>query len=197
MHFKLLDSAYAKIFIAGVVAFLGIASGIYVGFAFSDNSSIGKKQFLSQKSSSDDFSMSLTPGDYFPGESFLDQSGAVHQFSEIFAGKNSILIFTLLGCGPCDKLLGGIRERMIPYLIPSAQVIFAVDSKQKETMQEYRDKLEGFILVAVDMDHWKNYYDMPIWPTMIGIDETVTILHIHFGFDNAIDIELAERFFED
>jgi len=195
MHFRWLHSTYAKILIGGVVAFVGIASGVYVGFAFSGNGSKDQKFSPSSRNSSADFALKIVPGEAFPIESYHDNTGATHNFDVLLGGKNTILIFTLWGCGPCNDLLQDTREKMISHLIPGTQVVIVTDGNQPDIPPEYTHLVKGLTIISVDMAHWDTFYGLSIWPTIIGIDSSGIIRHIQITYAREIDHELAEYFF--
>ncbi len=194
---RILSSTYTKIVFGAIVAFIGVAGGMYVG-----NAVTGRKPTHDppkpETAQSDVPSPYLTivPGDLFPFESYMDRDGNTGNFEQLLNDKNSLLLFVSLSCPPCFDLLEYTKKSMLSRLRPGVQVIACFDTKLSPIPEEYAGLLKSVKVVFYDGKQWESRYHMVVWPTIVGVDDSGFIRHIQFGYDGAIEHELVAYFYK-
>ena len=190
----LLHSFYAKMIFAAVVGFLGIASGIYVGYAIVEEKSPPRAPVL-QSEVNEPF-VTLDPGDLFPFEEYSDVAGKSGNFDSLLRGRNSLLLFVTFDCGPCIDFLKFWKLRMKDRLLSDVHVILCLSRRRGGIPPEYAGLVAGMQVVYYDEELWRERYHLVFWPMVVGVDTSGFVHHIQYGFEDFLDFELIEYFFQ-
>lgn len=78
---------------------------------------------------------------------------------------------------------------------PNVQVIALLPDNKRAIPPEYEGLFQGMRVFIHGLRLWQDTYHHVFWPTIIGVDGSNFVTHVQYGFDNAIDYQLAERFF--
>ncbi len=193
---KLLESIYFKMLFGAVIAFAGIAGGIYVGFALVDKSpqEIGVSRLAPTGDHEVQPWVEFDIGDLFPLDDYFELDGSVAGFEQLLQGKKTVLIFTSFGCEPCLKLLQTWGRDVAPKLADNVQVIVCATRDADAVPDEYRPLLEKAKLIYYDERYYRDKYHMAFFPTVVGVDASGFVQHIQFGFDGTIDYEIMDYF---
>jgi len=185
-------SIYFKIVFAAVLGFLGIAAGIYVGFAIVGESH--RPAVHRPNSAHEGLYLNFELGDLFPLENYTEANGQQSNFEQLLQGHESVLIFVVFGCEPCRDLLNYWDAELAPILRPDVQVVVCADKNHPNISEEYQPLLDDKRLIFVDRDLFSDKYHLTVWPTVIAIDHYGFVLHIQLGFGASIDQYIIDLF---
>ena len=193
---NILENFYVKVLFGVLLAFLGVAGGIYVGFALVDRS--GDPTATPMGDMPDEQGhryLVFDVGDLFPEENCRLGDGSQANFAQLLKGQKSILIFSSFGCEPCRRLLRSWKEGVRPKLRSDVQVIVCAPYRMDAAVpEEYRDLLEGTQLVYFDERYFADYYDLTTFPTIVAVDGSGFVHHIQYGFGGAVDYEIMDHY---
>ncbi len=193
---KLLESIYVKMLFGAIIAFAGVAGGIYVGFALVDKSPM--ETGVSRPATTGDNEvqpwLEFNDGDLFPLDDYFELDGSVAGFEQLLQGKKTVLIFTSFGCEPCSNLLKTWARDVAPKLTADVQVVVCATRDADGVPDEYRPLLEKAKLIYYDERYYRDKYHLAFFPTVIGVDASGFVQHIQFGFDGTIDYEIMDYF---
>ena len=200
-----LHSTYTKITFAVVLGFVGITAGIYVGNALvlprtepAQEATVSdlEEPDVSHYNELDARYIDFTTGDLFPLEDYWDSEGNRGNFETLLKDTNTIAIFVSQSCGPCIDLMKFWKLRMQEHLRPNVQAIACMDRERGHLVSAYEGLFDDMTVVYYDGTLWRERYNMDFTPVIIGIDNSGFVQHIQFGFDDYIDFELVDYFFD-
>lgn len=139
--------------------------------------------------------MILAPGDLFPYEPLRYAEGTSGNFEDLLGDQNALLYFVEPHCKPCNNILKFRRDSMRERLLPGVKEIIVIPDSYESIPDEFAGFFEGAKVVYYDRQHWERTYHQVMWPTVVGVDESGFIIHIQYGYENAVDYELVTRFF--
>lgn len=195
---QIVKSIYVKIIFGGVIVFIGIFGGIYVGNAMINKQPESPITILSknnqQENELDAQFVNFNPGDLFPLESYTDNQNQVGNFEDLLQNKSTILLFVSLTCGPCHDLLKFWKHRIKDKVKKNVQVIVCIRNEDGKIPDEFAGLLDGMQVIRFDGSYWKETYDMSFWPTVVSVDYSGFVEHIQFGFENYLDYQIANKY---
>ncbi len=203
---NLFESMYVKVIFIAVTLFIGISSGIYVGYAYigangeavSDNNATTETHGDHSNGEGIDLDeqfVNFGAGDLFPLESYVDKNNNKGNFENLLQNKATIFLFVSLTCTPCHDMLLYWNLNIQDKLNKDVQVVVCLREKDGEVPVEFMGLLENKQLVFFDGDHWSLQYDMAFWPTIIAVDESGFVRKVQLGFENYIHYDIANYFF--
>lgn len=182
-----------KFGLVGIVSFVGVASGIYVGYAYILKKS-GAQVPITPTSAGPASWVNFHDGDAFPLEPFNDTAGKQGNFGDLVIDKNSILLFVTFHCDPCIDELQFYQMTIMSRLRPGVQLIVCIRDDEPVVPPEYAALLHGMTVVYYDFKTWHSGYGLTFWPAVFGVDASGIVIHQQFGFEGSMDHELANYF---
>jgi uncharacterized protein YneF (UPF0154 family) len=192
---RLVKSVYFKILVAAVFAFIGVAGGIYVGFAIVNKKTQGMSNHpvTEEAIKTAGLRLEFDVGDLFPLENYTDIDGQQSNFEQLLQGRESVLIFALFGCEQCRLMLEYWDREVAPDLRPGVQVVVCADKNETEIPESYRHLLDDKHLIFIDRQLFSDKYHFTAWPTVIAVDKYGFVTHIQFGVLLPISQALCKR----
>jgi hypothetical protein len=193
---RFLESVYFKIAFGAVLAFIGVAAGVYVGFGLSGRS-VGQPEGLPL--SQEDFEANadyvrFQQGELFPLEPCREADGNETNFEQVLFRQPTVVLFESMHCGRCRDLLEFWQANLAPVLRPDVQVVACFDRYGPELTEEYAELLAGIRVVFYDEKRFHEEYGLDTFPSIVGIDASGFIQHFQIGFPSAVDRELWKMF---
>jgi len=175
--------------VAGVIATVSIAVGVYVGFT------------QSLQTSGD-----VTP-DSLRNDSYLDigepmPSAIVSligddreaSLSKLLEGRRSLVVFMSGGCGACNTMIRYWNKKLVPKLATDIQIVCVYDQDELEdartALQE--EQLRNAIAVTVDDSFMRENAGIFVMPTTVGVSNGGIIAFIASGMDKRITSEFLD-----
>ncbi|HWR82303.1 MAG TPA: hypothetical protein VN285_03275 [Candidatus Deferrimicrobium sp.] len=189
---SILRSTYAKIIISTILGTIGIAGGIYLGFALTGERP--QTPWSAAPPPEPEFPPEKRPvfeaGDLFPTVDCIDVDGNTTNFERVIDGRPTAFLFVQYGCGPCYELLRFWVEEIDPILIPQAQVVICLPDDAGEPPTPYENLIHGKTVVKYAKNLFQKTYNFVLYPTVVTVDKSGFIQHIQLGFDQTLDIEV-------
>jgi hypothetical protein len=191
---SILSSVYAKIVIGSIVGLIGVAGGIYLGYALTGTSR--------QPSIPSDWPQPLEPdprvqpsfhaGDLFPQVDCLSMEGDTINFSEIIDGRPTAFIFAAPGCEPCYNLIKFWVENIDPILIPNAQLVICWPDTKDDPDAAYSQIMRGKRMVKYSMKLLSEVYNVTLSPTTVVVDNQGFVQHVQSGFGGTLSYRIYQ-----
>ncbi|PWB76082.1 hypothetical protein C3F09_01175 [candidate division GN15 bacterium] len=185
------QTTYCKIVTGAILAFAGIAGGIYTGLALGD-----KPDKMPERTASSEVQpfLAFKVGDLFPLEYYTSITGSTGKFGDLLKDRESIVLMVSLDCPPCQQLLRFWKTNMQSRLKAGVQVVAMVPRATGGIAPEYAGLFDGCTVTFHDREYWTKTYHHVFWPVIVGVDNSGFVTHIQFGFDGTIDFEIVQRF---
>ncbi|MDH3891972.1 MAG: hypothetical protein OEV49_12900 [candidate division Zixibacteria bacterium] len=190
----ILSSVYAKIIIGSILGFVGVAGGIYLGYALTGTSP--------QQRIPADWEMEIEPdprvqpafqaGDLFPPVNCVSMAGDTVNFSEVIDGRPTAFVFAAPGCEPCYNLLKFWVEKVDPMMIPNGQLVICWPDTQDDPDYAYALIMEGKRVVKYSQTLLSDTYNVVLAPTTVVVDNQGFVQHIQLGFGGTLDYQIFE-----
>ena len=192
--FKQLGGSFIlKAAIVTLFVILGVAGGIYLGYAFIEPRVIPVADIDQGPAPTDNMNISFGRGDLFPLENCVTVSGDSVNFETLLMGHPTLLVFASAGCEPCEKFFN-FFSTVESELNRDVQVLVCFADVNPEIPQRYQQVLKNKSIVFVDTNHFLEYYNVNVYPTLVAIDEHGFVVHIQYVPIEWLEREIAERF---
>ncbi|MDF1544838.1 MAG: redoxin family protein [bacterium] len=190
---NILDNYYTKVLITGIIAFVGVCGGVYLGYAF-----VGEKQSESESREQrtvdvGESAMNLAIGDLFPLEDCTLPDGTISNFETLLAGKKTLLIFASVGCPPCTEFFEYF-DAIESDINDDVQVVVSFSDHNPEITDQYQRLTSSYKKVFMNADYFADKYNIVVYPTIVGIDRSGFITHIQYVPTDWLDREIAEQY---
>lgn len=187
MYMGMIQSVYTKILVGAVLVFVGIASGIWVGFALTES-----KRSIPPHSQSNSLQKKLRIylGDIFPLLPIETCEGVVSNFEDILMGHPSVVIFAKPGCSPCEDMFNFWETDVLPLMSDNYERFICIDKADTGSLASYSHLLAEYTCVLVDESVFVAEYGLIAWPTVFTTDRFGFVTHIQAGFDSTVNWEL-------
>lgn len=166
-----LQNQYVKYLLTGVLIFVGISGGIYVGYALTGGQ---KGRFQSEDISPDQGGHDPQPfvkeGDIFPTLPCVLPDSTPSDIKSIIGSGRAVILFSHPGCQPCKDLIEYWRAQVRPNIKKPILFVIAIDYSN----WPYEGDLNGLgevVLVRYDRYEAKRLYNIITMPTLFGIDK--------------------------
>jgi len=180
-----------KYLLFAVIIFLGIASGVYVGYSFvlekNLEPSVAPYEYV-DSFIPEDIKLYVEPGDLFPLEDYINQDKTKNNFELLLKGKKTVLIFASPECEPCSKVIDQFNK-IEDKLLPGSQIVLCYPSEIENVKNEKK-----FKVIYIDTNMFMNMYNLSVYPTIVSVDEHGLIYHIQYYYKKYIDREIIEHF---
>jgi len=190
---KLLSNYYVKVLITGVIAFIGVCGGVYLGYALIGEE---KPQPEPREHRSVDVgpsAMNLSVGDLFPLENCSLPNGDASNFEDILSGQKTLLVFASVGCPPCTEFFEYFKT-IESDIKDDVQVVVSLSNHNPVITDEYQRLMASYTKVFMNADRFADEYNIVVYPTIIGIDQHGFIKHIQYVPTDWLEREIAEEF---
>lgn len=184
-------SFYAKALFVIALGAIGVTAGVKIGYTY----------FLTEKNITfagpprpPASSLSFEAGDLFPWENYVTENNDTGNFEQLLVGdKQSLILFTDLGCPTCLELLAFWKKTVRPELLSDVQEITYLPMIDNPIPDHYRALFEGFTVLYYDT-LWRKKYQMSFTPIIVGVDKHGFVTYRQFGFDGYIEYPIVNRF---
>jgi peroxiredoxin len=141
----------------------------------------------------------LRKGDAFPDLPLVDLEGQPTTTAAVAGGTPSVVIFVSIHCETCTEAVlawsAGARE------VPPGANVFAIADNEREYVRVYAEKTDfPFPLYCDEAGRFGDEFDVTVYPTAVGVDETGRIAFVRHGFEHGYtlaraieDLGVAER----
>jgi hypothetical protein len=178
-----------KALVAGVIIFVGVTGGSYVGSKLRSNASHG----LSPKSLRND--TSLYPGETFPPFGVVLQNADENTtIQELVLGHPAVLAFVRPECDPCKEMVAYWNNRIVNTLRDEIQLVFIIgkgDSVSTEAGAGF--DIPGAIVCYSERTSDAAVTGIYATPTLVALDEAGVIAWISTGYSRRIDGAFLNR----
>lgn len=194
---RLLGSTYVKIGFGGLLAFLSVVGGIYVGNALIGSNGRLLSHAPNPRAGQEvgDLYVEFEVGDLFPLENYIEADGRQANFEQLLQsqGKETVLLFVTFGCKPCLRLIEHWNTRVHPSLKPNVQVVVCLPQDRREVPEEHKHLVADKRVIYYDEEYFGSQYHFGFYPTILAVDKYGFVNHIQFGFGrSAFDRELLK-----
>ncbi len=190
---KLANNYFVKALVVTIVVIVGVAGGVYIGYAFIDQKTIPIAEDGARPEPTESMNFTFGVGDLFPLEDFTTLLGETANFEQLLMGKPTLLVFASTGCEPCEKFFN-FFSTVEPQLNDDVQTIVCLADRNPDIPESYSSFLENKTAVFVDTDYFLSYYNVNVYPTLVGIDEHGFVTHIQYVPTDWLDREIAEQY---
>ncbi|UCC44169.1 MAG: hypothetical protein JSU65_13815 [Candidatus Zixiibacteriota bacterium] len=195
----ILESTYAKIVFGGLVCFCGVVAGIYVTYGL-----IGPNTTPMPAVYFDDEERRQTMkeegkyplverGDLFPLEDFQYADSTIGNFEDVLQGRLSVLLLVHFDCGGCVRMLADWKTTVEPHLRDDVQVIVVVGQVPFHLPDPLVELVDGYRLLFIDREYFRDVYHFRVWPTLVGVDEYGLITDIQLGYPGKFEKRLLGK----
>ncbi len=191
---RALASTYCKILFAGIVAFIGIAGGIYVGYnvlGLGPHGSRGQQVDLAGLQNAletSGYGVDFGPGELFPLEDYQEIDGRRGNFEQLLHGQTSLVVLMSVRCSACMDFLTHWDRLLASRLRSPLQLVICLDYSDSTRVNElFGVSLDDKRLVYCDRKIFGDKYNVKIEPVLVGVDQYGLIRNIQLGYRGVID----------
>lgn len=180
-----------KAIIAGVLIFLGVGGGVYVGTALSNRG-------IFKDTSPGGFSNNsyLEIGTKFPDYTLVDhETGQETSVAKLAAQKPTLLLFVSSACGACMTMVAYLRDNIIDNLDREPQIIMIYNSEQLDYMEDNSLLLDipGSRIFGTNRHEQIQQDGIYVTPTLVGLDSDREIKFVMTGFSRKLNAEFINK----
>ena len=175
--------------VAGIIAVVAVAGGVYTGNALSL-----KADSLSPNSLTNDSFLDV--GDQFPDYSLVDISnGDTVRVSEMASSHGALLVFADASCGVCEYMFQYWGRKVMPKLAEGTRVVVIFDSGDTDTsaFSGARQHLSSAVVATTDRHSQSESDGVFQTPTLIAIDRHNRIKFVCTGFDRRVTADFLNN----
>lgn len=177
-----------KAIVSALVIFAGVAGGIYTGLALRGTARVNPEGLLN--------STYLSIGERFPDYELWDtDAGENKNISDVVRDAPAVLLFLSQQCGACRTMLTHWQKRVIPTLRQDIRIILIYDDVKPPSDESlvYPDIVRRAIVATTNRTEQRDDDGIVGTPTLVALDNHMTIRFIVSGFDRQIDSEFMGR----
>ncbi len=195
----ILQSSYAKILIGGLVAFVAVICGVYVGSAITGSDANRGPEVDSGLYTlegqhirmPEEYYPTFGPGDLFPTVNCEFVDGSPGNFGDILQGQKSILLFAHFDCDACNRLLYDWHTWAGLNIRSDIQILLCVGQSPDEIAPETWDAFVDYGAVFVDRQVFAEDFNLIVWPTIVCIDQFGLVTALQVGYKDVFTEEIA------
>jgi len=187
-------STMSKSLLLGITIFIGVASGIFIGYQIISKNEVSaiSTNVSGVSGVPEKMHLKFGTGDRFPPLIFETPDSTKVESAALFSSKKTAVIFAEPGCPACQDFFELWNQIVTPKLKEGVQEVVILSSNDSNATSEFQGLLEDKTVCLIDMDTFKQEYNLLISPTVLALDESGVVRQIQYGMRDGIDFEILK-----
>lgn len=195
----ILDPSYVRILLGGLVTFIAVIGGLYVGSGITGSQAENRPETENGLYTlegqhirmPEEYYPTFGPGDLFPMVDCEFVDGSPGYFEDLLEGKKSILLLVHFDCGACDRLLYDWHSWAGLNIRSEIQVLLCIGQSPDEIAPSAWDAFIAYGAVFIDRRLFGDDFNVIVWPTIVCVDQFGLITALQVGYKDVFSEDIA------